>query len=241
MKKCLIPVMIAVFTVFTSSAFSAVTVTYSPTAPTENILKSVPLPIPANRAGNTWKWIETAQPYNEVGQLFTSDFAFELESISLYTAGASSAGGYTRTFTLFIDEFTGATLNGGRTTVWSQTGVLPSLGLGGQYVNFDLGDSVAIETDKIYGFRLAFNEQTPNSSMAITLSNLGTQPFGEHFYYYNPSTSSNLVSISTQSAVYYMTGVAIPEPGTALLGVLGGIGLMLRHTGCDRRKKKNVI
>ncbi len=238
MKKILMTIMM---TAVAHSAFSAVIVTYSSSVPTEDIMMSVPLPPSANRGGNTWKWSEATQPYNEVGQLFTSDFAFELESIALYTAGASPAGGYTRTFTLFIDEFTGATLNGGRTTVWSQTGVLPSLGVGAQYVNFDLGESVAVEANKIYGFRLAFNEQTPNSSMAITLSTLGTQPFGEHFYYYNPSVSANLIAIPTQSAVYYMTGVAIPEPGAALLGVLGGIGLMLGHTGCGRRKKKNVI
>ncbi|HWL53312.1 MAG TPA: hypothetical protein VNQ90_12825 [Chthoniobacteraceae bacterium] len=231
------PLLALVMVALTHAASAQVVVTHSSVAPSLDIVLSHPLPSAENRAGNTWRWREESeQPRNETAQLFQTDTAFNLTGIVLH-APSSSQTTVDRPFKLIVEKFTGATLNGGREEVSAQSGLLPSFGAGG-YIHFSLGQAVAIEADQIYGLRLAFDGPQTSNTMGFTLDNIGTTlPFGEYFYYYNPSISANLIPIATQTAVYYITGSVVPEPGVVTLGALGGFGLLLFASRLRPRKR----
>lgn len=184
-----------------------VTVNYDAQEPVAEVIMSNPLPAKEDFAGNAWRWREGGTgARSDVGQLFKSDKAFKLSGVVLYTLGASvSEQG--RPFKLIIEKFLGDGLNSGREEISSQDGLLPHLGMGNRYIYFLLQEPVEIEAEEVYGFRLQFEEEAPENSVGIVLDNKRMNlPFGEFFYYYNPSFSSELVQIPTQSAVFYILG-----------------------------------
>lgn len=210
---------------FTGQA--AVIVTTGTLPPTEF---EVANPLPEEDIGSlSWRWT-TENDRRDIGQQFQVAEAFTLSSIVIHSPGASPTTD-TRNFSVIIESFADTSLSSARTTVSEQTGVLPSIGLGG-YLTFELETPVAIEANTRYGFRLAFAEPLSTNSYAVQQV-VGQTSYPYAHYQINYSSSSTPSGLNARM-VFYLVPIPEPTSGVLLLGAVAGIGVL------GRRRKTTV-
>lgn len=200
------------------SARADVTVTYSTNAP---ITAAVSNPV-TGYTTLSWKWTTDSPTTDQrdVGQTFAVAESFTLDEIVLFTPGASATS-TNRNFTLIIESFATNSVTSARTTVSSQTGVLPHLGSGNRYVSFSLDTPVVINTNITYGFRLSFDDPNAVNSMTFFYTLQTAYPNGTA-YNINYSSSSTPAALNSDMAFYL-----VPEPSVFSLAGLGLLCLFL--------------
>lgn len=217
MKKPILLLAIISNLLIVEKGLGAVMVTYKETAPTGDIVLS-------NTGTQTTSLAVRSTPAlgkRDVGQTFTVTEGFTLGSVVLYTPGASPSS-ITRNFTLTIESFATSSVSSVRTLVSAQSGVLPSLGLGGIYITFDLDTPVNINSGVVYGFRLGFDTEDATSS--IPLSFQGSYAGGTG-YQIDYSSSANPTALSSDLA-FYLVADPIPESSALFMAGLGAVCLL---------------
>jgi hypothetical protein len=222
MKKHIAALAVAVNALVLHHGASAVIVTVSSSAPTENIELSN---VGTQLTTTSVRWT-TPTNKRDLGQTFTVEEAFDLSSLVIYTPGASPTT-VERAFTLTIESFANSSVTSTRTTVSAQSGVLQNMGSGNQYVTFTLDTPVHIAANTVYGFRLGFD--TEDASSLLVLSYQGTYAGGVG-YQIDYSVSSTPSAVANDVGFYL---VAVPEPSAAALLTFGAVGI----AGLRRRHK----
>lgn len=164
-----------------------------------------------------------------IGQAFTvGASSIEMAAIT-WKIAAFNAGVLSKTFNISIYEASAVNASGTETLISSQVGVLPGSGLSvGEYITFSLGQSVTLESGKIYGILFSFVDATSPDNTAKSLGfEVGTvyQP-GTRLWVINDVTG--VISADTKESTFFLQSAApIPEPSTYTLIGLSVLALVI--------------
>jgi len=228
-KALLSIILVAGALVSQPTAFSAVIVTTSTTAPSENLL------FQSQNVGGTgglaWQWT-TSDPNNKRDLLqqfhYTSDFV--IERISLFATGAYAIPvGETVDFSLTINTYSSATSSSPTSTIASYDGTLTRLGSGSRWWTFDIPDT-QLSADTLYGFVLSFSENLSGSSITWQTFSGNTSFPDAGLAQIDYATGSPVATFLSSDLNFMVQGTAVPEPATVSL-LIGCVALAMWRRG----------
>ena len=220
-----------------ASLVHAVTLSFSETLPTENLLISNP----------TGTGTGTALGPNltrVLGFSFQSSSALLLETVTVQVAEAnwttSTLGKDMKIHIVALDSLTGTfpDISGSSPpTLLTQTGALPSsLGsatvTGGFYMTFAFDSQVSLQAGTAYGIVMSFVYDSTDASRLNLVASTGAAPAGVGQRYFSLDQGATW-STTGAPPVFVLTGATIPEPATAAM-FLGAVALV--GTMCSRRR-----
>lgn len=203
----------------TTAARAAVTVSFSGSAPTENLVFSQ-----SATSGNNYAWNGLSSGRRDVGQGFQITQDAIMQKITLHVA-SYGAGAPLAAFTLKIFETSSAAEELQNGTLFApQKGVLPMPLVDSQYITFELDTPISLAANKFYTFVFSFDALASNRSMNFTTgtsSMSGTR--------WNSTDGENYSAVAGAKLTFFIEAQAVPEGDSiVLLGSAGAMVLLAR-------------